>query len=81
LGVLASVIPLLGDIVGVGTGIVSLLLGLAWSLVIISIAWLRFRPVMGIAMLAVAGAFRALLYFKRRSRKAAKEAPTDVETT
>ncbi|MDL2276009.1 TMEM43 family protein [Desulfosarcina sp. OttesenSCG-928-G10] len=51
LEVIASVIPLLGRIVGVGTGIVSLLLGLAWSLIIIAIAWLRFRPVMGLGML------------------------------
>ena len=72
LSVLVSVIPLLGDIVGAGTGLVSMLLGLAWSLVIISIAWLRFRPVIGIAMLVVAGAFVALLYFKGHARKAAK---------
>ena len=71
LGVLASVIPLLGSIVGAGTGIVALLLGLAWSLVIISIAWLRFRPLIGGAMLAVAVILIALLYFKGRSRKAA----------
>jgi len=83
LGVLASVIPLLGDIVGAGTGLVSLLLGGAWSLVIISIAWLRFRPVVGIAMIAVAGALIALLYFRGRSLKAAKgqETPTVVGTS
>jgi hypothetical protein len=71
LSVLASVIPLLGSIVGAGAGIVSGLLGLAWSLVVISIAWLRFRPLIGGAMLAVAGALIALLYVKGRARKAA----------
>ena len=71
LSVLVSVIPLLGDIVGAGTGIVSALLGIAWSLVIISIAWLRFRPLIGGAMLAVAGALIALLYVRGRARKAA----------
>jgi len=51
--------------------------------VIISIAWLRFRPVVGIAMIAVAGALIALLYFRGRSLKAAKgqKTPTVVETT
>ena len=72
LEVLASVIPLLGSIVGAGTGIVSTLLGLAWSLIIISIAWLRFRPLIGGAILGVAGVLIALLYVKGRSRKAAQ---------
>ncbi|MDL2216122.1 TMEM43 family protein [Desulfovibrio sp. OttesenSCG-928-M14] len=81
LEVFASVIPLLGDIVGAGTGIVSTLLGLAWSLLIISIAWLRFRPVVGLGMIAVAVALLALLFFKGRSRKAAKASapPSPVE--
>ena len=71
LTVLASVIPLLGTIVGAGTGIVCTLLGLAWSLIIISIAWLRFRPVVGGAMIGVAVLLIAALYFKGRAKKAA----------
>jgi hypothetical protein len=70
LEVFASVIPFLGSIVGAGTGLVSMLLGVAWSLVIISIAWLRFRPLVGGAMLLVAGLLVAALYFKGRSGKA-----------
>jgi hypothetical protein len=73
LKVLAAVIPLLGTIVGVGMGIVSTLLGLAWSLVIIAIAWLRFRPLIGCFMLAVAGGLIAWLYARGRARKAATE--------
>ena len=69
LAVVADVIPLLGSIVGAGTGLVCTLLGLAWSLVIISIAWLRSRPLIGGAMLAVAAVLIALLYVKGRSRK------------
>jgi hypothetical protein len=67
--VFASVIPFLGSIAGAGTGIVSVLLGLAWSLLIIAIAWLRFRPVIGIGMIAVTAALVVLLYFKGKSRK------------
>ena len=70
--VVADVIPLLGSIVGAGTGLVSTLLGLAWSLLIISIAWLRFRPIIGMGMIAVAGTLIALLYVKGRAHKAAK---------
>jgi hypothetical protein len=68
LAVLASVIPLLGTIVDVGAGLVGVLLGLAWSLVIIAIAWLRFRPLIGLGMVGVAAALIALLHIKWRSR-------------
>ena len=69
LSVLASVIPLLGTIVGAGTGLVCSLLGFAWSLIIISIAWLRFRPLIGGAMIGVAVLLIAALYFKGRAKK------------
>ena len=77
LSVIAGVIPLLGDIVGAGAGIVCTLLGLAWSLVLIAIAWLRFRPLLGAAMLAAAVGLVALLYFKGRAGK--KPAPAPAE--
>ena len=68
LSVLASVIPVLGSIVGAGTGLVSVLLGLAWSLLVIAIAWLRFRPIIGLGMVAAAVGLIALLHVKGRSR-------------
>ncbi|MBR3880101.1 MAG: TMEM43 family protein [Mailhella sp.] len=81
LSVLASVIPLLGTIVGAGTGIVCTLLGFAWSLIIISIAWLRFRPLVGGIMIAVAILLIVALYFKGRAKKAipapAPQAPAE----
>ncbi len=70
LSVIASVIPLFGDIVGAGTGLVSTLLGLAWSLVIISIAWLRFRPVIGFTMIGAAIALLLILLLKGHSNRA-----------
>jgi len=74
LAVLASVIPLVGSIVGAGTGLVCTLLGVAWSLIIISIAWLRFRPVIGAIMVGVAVVLIVLLYLKGRGKKAADPA-------
>lgn len=71
LSVIASVVPFLGDVVAAGTGIVCTFFGLAWSLLIISIAWLRFRPVVGGCMLLVAAVLIALLYVKGRKAKAA----------
>jgi len=68
LSVLFSFIPLLGRLVGAGSGLASALLGLAWSLVVISIAWLRFRPLIGGAMLVGAGVLLTLC-FRGRAKK------------
>ena len=75
LKVLADVIPLLGSIVGAGTGLVAGLLGTAWSMVIIAIAWIRFRPVLGACLLGAALALVILLVIKGRMKKAAPAAP------
>lgn len=69
--VLADVIPLLGSIVGAGTGLVATLLGLAWSFVIIAFAWIRFRPLLGLSLLAAALVFIVILFLRGRKRKSA----------
>ena len=46
-------VPILGSIVGSAVGLVSFILGLALSLLVIAIAWVRFRPVLGIILLAL----------------------------
>ena len=74
LSVLADVLPILGDIVEMGMGLVAGLLALICALVTIAIAWLFYRPVLGIALLAVAGFFAWKLIQKRKAAKAAKAA-------
>lgn len=69
LSVLADVVPLFGTIVGAGAGIVAFLLGLAWSLLVIAVAWIRFRPLLAGGLLAVVAALLALLYKRSRARK------------
>ena len=54
LAVLADVLPFLGSIVGFGVGALAFVIGLAWSLIIIAIAWIRFRPILAITLLIVA---------------------------
>jgi hypothetical protein len=54
LSVLADVLPILGDIVGAGTGLIAFLLAALLSFVTIAIAWIVYRPLLGIALLAVA---------------------------
>ena len=70
LSVLLDVIPILGDIVGAGAGFVSFILGLVWSLIVIAIAWLRFRPLIAGILIAVA---IALIILLRGRGKKAKE--------
>ena len=55
LAILASVLPILGDIVGAGTGIIAFLMASLLSLITIAIAWIFYRPLLGIALLVLAG--------------------------
>ena len=71
LSVLADIAPLFGNIVAIGTGIVSFLLGAALALLTISIAWIFYRPLVGIALLAFAAGLMYLL--KQKSKKAAEQ--------
>jgi len=74
MSVLADVLPILGDIVGVGTGLVSGLLSLVCSLSTIAVAWIFFRPVLGIILLVIAGALVGLLAKKLLAARAARAA-------
>ncbi len=70
LKILADVIPFIGSIVGFGTGLVSLILAFAGSLVVIAIAWLAVRPLLGgTLLLTAAGAFAYGLIRIRRNRR------------
>lgn len=55
LPVLAAVIPALGKLVGVAIGLLSFILAAAISLVTIAIAWIFYRPLLGIGLLLGAG--------------------------
>ena len=54
LSVLGSVIPFIGDIIGMGTGLISFVLAGTISFLVIAIAWIFVRPLLGIVMLALA---------------------------
>jgi len=56
LAVFADVIPFLGSIVRGGTGLIASGVALVLSLVTIALGWIAYRPVIGIAVLAAAGA-------------------------
>jgi hypothetical protein len=54
LSVMADVLPILGNIVGFGTGIVSFILSFTISLITIAFGWIFYRPLLGIALIVVA---------------------------
>ena len=52
---LTRIVPFLSTIVGWGVGVICTVLGVVWSLLVIAVAWLFYRPIVGIALLAIAG--------------------------
>lgn len=68
--VLASIIPFIGTLVGVGAGFVSFLMALVtWSLTI-AIAWIAYRPTTA-ALLAAATILVGVWLYRRRARSIA----------
>jgi hypothetical protein len=78
LGVLADVLPLAGSIVRMGTGLIAFALGALIGTVTIALAWIVFRPLVGIAILVIGctvafGAWK-LAHGKGKKAKAAEAA-------
>lgn len=71
LAVVADVIPFLGSLVRVGTGIVSGLVALALSSVTVAVAWLAYRPLLSAGLIVVAVA--AVVAVKHLSSKLAAQ--------
>ena len=62
---LLKVVPFLANIVGWGVGLVCTIVGVVWSLIVIAIAWLFYRPVLGITLLVIAGLLKELASKKK----------------
>ena len=73
LSVLADIVPLFGSLVGAATGLIAFLLALAVALTVIAIAWVVFRPLLGITLivLAVAALFFGFRAFAKKKPQAA----------
>jgi len=73
LGVIADVIPLLGDVVRLGTGLAAFLLTVIVGTTTIAIAWFYYRPLLALGVLVVGGAITVALvrFFKARKTPAA----------
>ncbi len=74
LRVLAAVVPALGKLAGGAIGLVSGILAGVISLVIIAIAWLFYRPLLGVGLLLAAGG----LLFGLKKAKVPQQPPVGV---
>lgn len=67
LSVVADVVPFLGSLVGAGTFLAALVMAAVGSLVVIAVAWITYRPLLGILILAgAAGVFILGLGMKKK---------------
>ncbi|MDF1823672.1 MAG: TMEM43 family protein [Verrucomicrobiales bacterium] len=67
LAVFASILPFLGRIVETGTNVIAFLLaGILWTIVV-AVAWIFYRPILGIAILVVTVALIVLIVKRLRT--------------
>jgi len=71
LGVLGSVIPLIGNIIGTGTGLISFVLAGTLSVLVIAVAWVVARPLLGVALVVLAVCGLILMLKMAKAGKAA----------
>jgi hypothetical protein len=65
--VLADVLPFLGDLAGMGTGLIAFLLATPGTLVVVALAWIYYRPLLG--LLPLVGAAALLVVFFRKFKR------------
>ena len=63
-----KVVPFIAGIFGWGVGVVCTVVGLVWSLIVIALAWLFYRPVIGITLLVIAGFLIWVFAFKGKDK-------------
>jgi hypothetical protein len=69
LSVLADVIPPIGSLIGMGTGFVAGILAFMFSTLTIGVAWVRFRPLIGIPLLVLS--IGSIVLLSRKNKKTA----------
>lgn len=68
LSVVADVVPFIGTLVGIGTGLVAGVIAFGASLVTIAVAWLFYRPLLAILLIGAAVALVVFLVMKFKSK-------------
>ena len=65
-----KVVPFLSSIFAFGAGIISTIFGVVWSLIVIAVAWIFYRPVLGIIILVIAGLLIWIFAFNGKKKLA-----------
>ena len=63
-----KVVPFIAGIFGWGVGLVCTVLGVVWSLIVIALAWLFYRPLRGLSLLVLAGLLIWVFAFKGKDK-------------
>lgn len=71
LATIADVLPFLGSLLGMGIGVFAILVSLVLSLITIAIAWLAYRPILGVGLTVVAVGLVVAVKMMRRKKPAA----------
>jgi hypothetical protein len=80
LSVLADVVPFIGDLVGMGTSMISFVAAFTLSTVSIALGWFAYRPFLSLGLLTAAGG-AAFYLFQKKRQAAAKRAETGATVT
>lgn len=68
--VVFDVLPFLGALVGLGTGLIAALSGLILSLIVIAVAWLVYRPTLSVMLIGLSAGL--IFWLFRRARNSAQ---------
>lgn len=70
LATLGDVVPVIGSVISMGTGIVAFVIALPLTLLTIALAWIAHRPVLGVILLLIAGGVAGGIFFYAKQKKA-----------
>lgn len=76
LSVVADVVPFIGSIIGAGTTLISMLVSAVLSIMTIAVAWIFYRPVLGIILIAISVGIAVFVGMKLGKAKAKQKAAT-----
>ena len=65
---LLKVVPFVANIVGFGVSTICTVVGLVWSLIVIALAWIWYRPLLGCILLAIAAFLIWVFAFKGKEK-------------
>lgn len=81
LSVLGDIVPLVGDIIGAGTGLIAFIIALPLTLITIALAWVFYRPLLAIGLGIIAAASLGFGWHLKRKKAAGASLTTPGAAT